>query len=237
MANEENLILLRRISEGDGNALSELLERNMGLIKSIATRFAGRGTDTEDLIQIGSIGMIKASRSFDFSYNTQFSTYAVPLIIGEIRRFLRDDGQIKVSRQIKRNGIAVIHASEDFIKKEGREPTLSELSELCGMPPEEITFVLEAVSPVHSLSESITGDPAFTLETMLCDKDNRIERLTEHIALKEAVSTLDELSKKIIHLRYTKELSQQQTGTILGISQVKVSRTEKKIMQQLRQAL
>jgi len=181
--------------------------------------------------------MIKASRSFDFSYNTKFSTYAVPLIIGEIRRFLRDDGQIKVSRQLKRSGITVMKASEEFIKNNGREPTLSELSSICNMPAEELTLVLEAVSPVQSLNESVGSESNLTFESMLADKDNKIDHLTESIALREAVSELDELSRKIIHLRYTKELSQQQTGSILGISQVKVSRTEKKIMQTLREAL
>lgn len=237
MANEENLIMLSRIAKGDDTALEELVHQNMGLIKSIALRFNGRGAEIEDLIQIGSIGMIKAARSFDFSYNTQFSTYAVPLIIGEIRRFLRDDGQIKVSRNIKRNGIIVMRKSEEFSKQHGREPTLSELCEICDMPKEEITFVLEAVSPIHSLNECIGGDSSLTLETVLCDKENKIEKLTEHIALNEALTKLDDESRQIIHLRYTKELSQQQTGDILGLSQVKVSRKEKKIMQFLRQAL
>lgn len=237
MVTEENLNLLERISKGDESALEFLIDKNMGLIKSIALRFTGRGAELEDLIQIGSIGMIKAARSFDFSYNTQFSTYAVPLIIGEIRRFLRDDGQIKVSRSIKRNGVAVMRKSEDFQKEHGREPSVFELSELCDMPCEEITFVLEAISPIHSLSEAVGGDSSLTLETMLCDKENKIERLTEHIALEEAIGKLDEQSKQIIHLRYTKELSQQQTGSILGLSQVKVSRKEKKIMQMLREAL
>lgn len=237
MSNENNISLLKRLSEGDDSVVDELICSNMGLIKSIALRFTGRGTELEDLIQLGAIGMIKAARSFDLSYNTQFSTYAVPLIIGEIRRFLRDDGQIKVSRQIKREGITVMRKNEEYIHTYGREPTLQELSELCEMPVEHLTFVLEAVSPVHSLNEGVGGDSELTLETMLADKDNKIDRLTESIALREAIQCLDDISKKIIHLRYTKELSQQQTGNILGISQVKVSRTEKKIMQTLRKAL
>jgi len=237
LTNENNTVLLKKIAEGDKDALEKLVCENMGLVKSIALRFMGRGAEIEDLIQIGSIGMIKASRSFDFSYNTKFSTYAVPLIIGEIRRFLRDDGQIKVSRQLKRSGITVMKASEEFIKNNGREPTLSELSSICNMPAEELTLVLEAVSPVQSLNESVGSESNLTFESMLADKDNKIDHLTESIALREAVSELDELSRKIIHLRYTKELSQQQTGSILGISQVKVSRTEKKIMQTLREAL
>ncbi len=232
-----NQTLLQEIKDGSDEALEELVTSNMGLIKSIALRFIGRGAETEDLIQIGAIGMIKAARSFDFSYNTEFSTYAVPLIIGEIRRFLRDDGQIKVSRSIKRSGIAVMRKMEELTKKLGREPTVGELSKVCEMSPEEITYVLEAVSPVHSLSESVGGDNSLTLETMISDKDNAIDKLTDRIALNEAIGTLDDISKKILHLRYIKELSQQQTGDILGLSQVKVSREEKKIMQKLRAAL
>lgn len=237
MVQKDNLKLLEELHSGNEKALDSLIENNMGLIKSIAFRFRERGVDTEDLIQIGSIGMIKAARSFDFSYNTEFSTYAVPLIIGEIRRFLRDDGQIKVSRSIKRNGIAVMRACEEFTKENGREPSVSELSQKCGMPPEEITYVLEAVSPVHSLSEQTGGEDSATLESFIADKENKIDKLTDRIALCEAINKLDDTSKKIIHLRYIKELSQQQTGHILGLSQVKISREEKKIMMKLRQAL
>ena len=238
MQNEENFNLIKQIQSGSDQALDELVRKNMGLIKSIALRFCDRGADTEDLIQIGSIGMIKAARSFDFAYNTEFSTYAVPLIIGEIRRFLRDDGQIKVSRSIKRTGISVMKTKENFTKTHGREPTVNELAKECGLSCEEITYVLEAVSPIHSLSEGIgSDDNTLTLESMLADKDNRIEKLTDSIALGEAIQTLDDTSKKILHLRYVKELSQQQTGSILGLSQVKISREEKKIMQKLRAAL
>ena len=232
-----NQTLLQEIQDGSSEALEELVGSNTGLIKSIALRFVGRGVEIEDLIQIGSIGMIKAARSFDFSYNTEFSTYAVPLIIGEIRRFLRDDGQIKVSRSIKRSGIAVMRKTEELTKELGREPTVGELAKVCEMSPEEITYVMEAVSPVHSLSEPVGGDNSLTLETMISDKENAIEHLTDRIALNEAIGTLDDTSRKILHLRYIKELSQQQTGDILGLSQVKVSREEKRIMQKLRAAL
>ncbi len=232
-----NQTLLRQIKDGDEAALEELVNENMGLIKSVALRFLGRGAETEDLLQIGAIGMIKAARSFDFSYNTEFSTYAVPLIIGEIRRFLRDDGQIKVSRSIKRQGVAVMRKSEELTRSLGREPTVGELAKECKMSPEEVTYVLEAVSPVHSLHEAVGGDSTLTLESIISDKENAIERLTDRIALGEAIATLDEMSRKILHLRYIKELSQQQTGNILGLSQVKVSREEKKIMQKLKQAL
>ena len=232
-----NKTLLTQIKDGDEAALEELVRQNMGLIKSVALRFAGRGAETEDLLQIGSIGMIKAARSFDFSYDTEFSTYAVPLIIGEIRRFLRDDGQIKVSRSIKRQGVGVMRKSEELTRVLGRAPTVGELARECGLSPEEVTYVLEAVSPVRSLSESVGGEGTLTLESVLFDKDNAIDHLTDRIALGEAISSLDETSRKILHLRYIKELSQQQTGNILGLSQVKISREEKKIMQKLKAVL
>lgn len=234
---EDNRLLLEKIKKGSQDALSELVSANMGLIKSVALRFMGRGAEAEDLIQIGSIGMIKAARSFDFSYNTEFSTYAVPLIIGEIRRFLRDDGQIKVSRNTKRLGIEVMRKKEALAKALGREPTVGELSSALEISIEEITYVLEAVSPIHSLSESIGNDPSLTLESTLSDGDNAIDRLTDRIALNEAISTLDQTSKKILQLRYVKELSQQRTGELLGLSQVKISREEKKIMQKLKECL
>lgn len=232
--NEE---LLRKIGDGCRDSLEELIKENTGLIKSIALRFLGRGAEIDDLIQIGSIGMIKAARSFDFTYNTEFSTYAVPLIIGEIRRFLRDDGQIKVSRSIKRTGVTIMYAIQQLSARLGRDPTISELSQECKISPQEITYVMEAVSPIHSLNESVGGDNSLTLESMISDKENAIEALTDRIALREAINSLDELSKKIIKLRYIKDLSQQQTGNILGLSQVKVSREEKKIMQKLREKL
>lgn len=232
-----NQILLQEVKNGNSEALEELINDNTGLIKSIALRFSGRGVDIEDLMQLGTIGMIKAARSFDFSYNTEFSTYAVPLIIGEIRRYLRDDGQLKVSRTIKRSGIEVMRKKEEFIKKHGREPSVNELSEECGISPHEITYVLEAVSPVHSLNETVGTDGDLTLETMIADKDNAIDSLTDRMALREAIETLDDQARMILHLRFIKELSQQQTGNILGLSQVKISREEKKIMQKLKEKL
>lgn len=234
---EDNRLLLEKLKNGSKEALSDLVSANMGLIKSVALRFMGRGAELEDLIQIGSIGMIKAARSFDFSYNTEFSTYAVPLIIGEIRRFLRDDGQIKVSRGIKRKGIEVMRRKEELSKSLGREPTVGELSSSLSMSGEEITYVLEAVSPIHSLSESVGGDGSLTLEGLLGERDNAIDKLTDRIALRQAVASLDITSQRILQLRYVRELSQQQTGQILGLSQVKVSREEKKIMQRLKECL
>jgi len=232
----KNLSLIREIKNGSSVALDELVGANMGLVKNIARRFIGRGTDYEDIVQIGSIGMIKAAKSFDESYGTAFSTYAVPLIIGEIRRFLRDDGMIKVSRDLKRRAIAVLRAKEEFIKENSREPRMSELCEKSGLTADEIVECLDATSPVCSLQDQI-GDDGMTVEMVTPSSDNEIERSTDLIALGEAVQTLDELSRKIIALRFYRELSQQQTAKILGITQVKVSREEKKIFEKLKKTL
>lgn len=229
--------LIKKISEGDAEALDKLVSLNMGLVKSIAVRFRDRGCEYEDLIQIGIIGMIKAARSFDFSYNTAFSTYAVPLIIGEIRRFLRDDGIVKVSRGIKKQGIAVMRKREEFIRVNGREPRVNELAELCGMETDELVYALESVSPVYSLNETVGGEDGLTLENVIADRDNAIEGLTDKIALAEAIKKLPKMQRQILTLRYYRDLSQQQTGEMLGLTQVKVSREEKKIIEKLREAL
>ena len=233
-----NHILLEKIAKGDEKALEELVFENMGLVKSIVARFHDRGVEYEDLVQIGSIGMIKAARSFDFSYGNVFSTYAVPLITGEILRFLRDDGPIKISRSIKAKAAIVMKARENFLRLNSREPRMSELEKECGMTSEEIAEVIEASSPVHSLSETIGGDPdGMSLYDMIPDGNNEIENLMDSIALREAIKTLDDLQKEIIRLRFYKNLSQQMTGRVLGLSQVKISREEKKIMKILRMAL
>ena len=231
-----NLTLIREVKNGSAAALDELVGANMGLVKNIARRFIGRGTDYDDIVQIGSIGMIKAAKSFDEGFGTAFSTYAVPLIIGEIRRFLRDDGMIKVSRDLKKRAIAVLRAKEEFLRANSREPRMSELCEICGIGAEEIAECLDATSPVCSLQDQI-GDDGMTVEMVTPSPENEIERSTDFIALGEAVRRLDELSRKIIALRFYRELSQQQTARILGITQVKVSREEKKIFEKLKKTL
>ena len=234
----ENNDLIAKARDGDDKALEELVNLNMGLVKSIAVRFRDRGVEYEDLVQIGTVGMIKAARSFDFSFNTAFSTYAVPLIIGELRRFLRDDGIIKVSRNIKKQGIDIIKKREAFVREHGRDPRITELAEICEMKQEDVVYALESVSPIHSLNDQVNSDDdGLTLENVIADKDNTIESLTDRIALNEAVKKLPELQRQILLLRYGKELSQQQTGDILGLTQVKISREEKKILEKLRNVL
>jgi len=233
----DNAGLLKRVKEGDKEALDRLVAQNMGLVKSIALRFRDRGVEYEDLVQIGALGMLKAVRSFDFSYNTVFSTYAVPLIIGEIKRFLRDDGPIKVGRSIKRMSMEISKKREEYIQKNGREPRASELAELCSITVEELYVACDAASPIRSLDDPVGNGDALTLGGTIADTNNELDIATDRIALREAISKLDPMHREIVLLRYFKNLSQQQTGDILGISQVKVSREEKKIMASLRSCL
>lgn len=233
----DNDTLLRRVAEGDELALETLVENNMGLVKSVALRFRDRGTEYEDLVQIGSIGLLRAARSFDFSFECMFSTYAVPLIIGEIRRHLRDDGIIKVSRTIRTRAVHLMRERELFSRKEGREPTVSELADLTGYTTEEIVTALDAAGPVRSLSETVGGEDGAPLENFIADPDAPLDRLTDHIALEQAIKRLSPAQQQIIRLRYFHRLSQQQVGNALGLSQVKVSREEKKILGLLREAL
>lgn len=233
-----NIELLQKIKQGDSDALQILTEQNTGLVKKIALRFVGRGVEYEDLTQIGMIGLIKAARSFDFEYGCVFSTYAVPLIMGEIRRFLRDDGPIKVSRSIKQKGTLLMREREKFISEQQREPKISELSSLTGLDESEIAYCLEATSSIFSLSEPIGGDDAsLTIESSLADESSSLDTLTDRIALGEAIRKLPPLWRKIIQLRYFDELSQSETGKRLGLTQVKVSREEQKILLFLRREL
>ena len=229
--------LILRAQADDEAAMEELIMLNMGLVRSLAIRFRDRGTEMEDLIQIGTIGMIKAIRSFDLSRGTTFSTYAVPLIVGEIRRHLRDDGMIKVSRTYRRIGVALMNARNRICAEEGRDPTIAELAELCGVTPEEAAIALDATSPVASLSETVYGEEGITLEGTIADEDNDIDRLSDKIALDQAISRMQPLWQKIVLLRYYRDMTQQQTADRLGLSQVKVSREEKKIMAFLREQL
>ncbi|MBQ7225079.1 MAG: sigma-70 family RNA polymerase sigma factor [Clostridia bacterium] len=234
----KNQELLERACIGDDKATEELMISNLGLVRSIALKFRDRGVEYEDLVQIGSIGMLKAIRSFDLSKGTAFSTYAVPLIIGEIRRFLRDDGLIKVSRVYKQQGALLMREREKFIMENGCEPHLEELAKICGLTPQEATIAMDATACVNSLSASINGDDeGFTLESTLCDDKNEIDVRIEHIALSQAISSLPPLWRKIVTLRYLKEYSQQTTAKILGLTQVKISREEKKIFEALRKVL
>ena len=234
----DNLLLIQEAQNGDRAAMEKLISQNMGLVKTVARRFIGRGVEYEDLVQIGTMGMLKAAKSFDAGFGTVFSTYAVPLIIGEIRRFLRDDGIIKVSRDIRKKGMLIMKVKEEYIKEHQQEPKLSELASLCEMTSEEVVYALDAVSPIYSLQDTVGNDEdGATLEQMTPADENEIEKMTDKLALAEAIAKLDRQSQMIIQLRFYKDLSQQQTAEILGITQVKVSREEKKIFAFLRKEL
>ncbi|MBQ2545896.1 MAG: sigma-70 family RNA polymerase sigma factor [Clostridia bacterium] len=224
---------LQRASEGDREAEERLVEWNQGLVTSVAARFRGRGADFEDLVQIGSIGLLKAIRSFDLERGFAFSTYAVPLIIGEIRRFLRDDGMVKVGRGQKRMGALLMKEREAWIAEHGEEPRLNVLAERVGITPEEAAAALDAASPVRSLSERI-GEDDFSLEDVIPAEEDEIGRMVENLALTETIRRLPPLWRQIIALRYFKDYSQQQTADALGLTQVKISREEKKIFAELR---
>jgi RNA polymerase sporulation-specific sigma factor len=182
--------------------------------------------------------MIKAAKSFDFSYDTVFSTYAVPHIMGEIRRHLRDDGPIKVGRKVRSQGLALLRAREAYLAQYGSEPKLSTLCQMLGMEPEEAAAALTACAAPRSLEEKTGGEEeGMSLSQMLPDPENAVDKITDKLALSQAVASLEPLQKQILYLRYVKELSQQHTGRLLGLSQVKISREEKKILQLLRKAL
>ena len=233
---DKNPLLLSRSREGDELATEELMQYNAGLVTSIASRFLGRGTDMEDLMQIGNIGLLKAIRTFDPKRECAFSTYAVPLIFGEIRRFLRDDGPIKVPRGQKRLG-AIIMAEREKALAKGEELTVEELAERCGISPPEAAAAMEATMPICSLSDFLFGgEEGPTVESALSD-DEEAERNLNRLALSAALDKLPDMRRQIILLRYYQDLSQQQTAERLGLTQVKVSREEKKIFATLRKEL
>ncbi|MBR3894125.1 MAG: sigma-70 family RNA polymerase sigma factor [Clostridia bacterium] len=236
---ERNAELLSRVREGDAAAEALLVEENAGLVRTVARRFLERGTEYEDLVQIGTIGMIKAIRSFSLERGTAFSTYAVPLIVGEIRRHLRDDGLVKVSRVYKRQGVSLMHEKNRILSEEGREPGIAELAAACGLSVEEAAISLDAISPVTSLSDFVYGEDSVTYEGVIPDEEsaNESERICERISLAQSIGKLPPLWRKIVLLRYYRNMTQQETASVLGLTQVKISREEKKILAELRREL
>lgn len=236
---ERNKVLLERVQRGDADAEAALVEENLGLVRQIARRFLERGTEYEDLVQIGTIGMIKAIRSFSLERGTAFSTYAVPLIVGEIRRHLRDDGPIKVSRIYKKQGMTLMHEKNRIIAEEGRDPGISELAQRCGLSVEEAAVSLDAITPITSLSDFVFGEDSVTYEGVIADADseNESERICDRIAIGQCINRLPPMWRKIVLLRYYRNMTQQQTASLLGVTQVKISREEKKILALLRQEL
>ena len=227
--------LLEAAKAGDNDACERLLLDNSGLIWSVARRYYGRGVDPEDLYQLGCLGFLKAIRGFDTAYGTQFSTYAVPKIAGEIRRFLRDDGAVKVSRGLKEKAQLIRLARDKLGHRLGREPFLSELAEETGLEPEEIAGAETAALGVASLQEE-SGEEGFSLEDVL-GTDAMEERLLERLALREAIEALPERERQVIALRFYKNLTQDRAARVLGVSQVQVSRLERRAVGRLRELM
>ena len=230
---DSNASLLERARGGDGEALGDLAERNAGLVKSVALRFTGRGVELDDLIQTGMIGMLKAARRFDPSFGCAFSTYAVPLIAGEIKRMLRDGGSVKIGRELKRRASQTARARERLESVLGREPRVSELAAETGLSIGETAEALAAYSPVRSLSDPV-GDDSDELGDLISDPSDDYERVCEEETLKSAISGLTDFERRVVYLRYGRELTQSQTGRLLGVSQVRISRAEKRILERLR---
>lgn len=224
--------LIREAKKGDENAFEQIIKENAGLIWSIVRRFLGRGTDADDLYQLGCLGLIKAIRGFNEEYGNMFSTYAVPKITGEIRRFLRDDGTVKVSRTLKESNMKIRSARENLMHKLGREPCLSELSEVTGLSAEEIAQAEYATGTADSLNRATTDD-GNTLEEILGNEGIE-EHILERVALTDAIQKLPERERLIILLRFYKCLTQDKTAKILKISQVQVSRLERSAVARLR---
>lgn len=228
------LPLLEAAREGDNDACGRLLEENSGLVWSVVRRYFGRGVDPEDLYQLGCLGFVKAVRGFDPAFGCQFSTYAVPKIAGEIRRFLRDDGAVKVSRGLRERGGSIQKARDKLQTDLGREPTLSELAVETGLEPEDIAAAETANAPVSSLQMDL-GD-GFTLEQIMGDGGME-EGVLEKMALQEAIAALSDRERQVVELRYFRCLTQDKTAKILKVSQVQVSRIERKAMEHLRKIL
>jgi RNA polymerase sporulation-specific sigma factor len=229
--------LIRRSQEGDQEARDEIIQKNMRLVWSVVQRFLNRGYEPDDLFQIGCIGLLKSVDKFDLSYDVKFSTYAVPMIIGEIQRFIRDDGTVKVSRSLKETGNKIRKAKDELSKKYGRAPTVTEISDYLDLSPEDVVLAQEASRSPTSIHETVyenDGDP-ITLLDQIADQNET--SWFDKIALKKAMEELDERERLIVYLRYYKDQTQSEVASRLGISQVQVSRLEKKILQQMKERM
>lgn len=223
---------LRLAKAGDRDASEQLVEENSGLIWSVARRFFGKGVDPDDLYQLGCVGFLKAIEGFDENYGTRFSTYAVPKISGEIRRFLRDDGAVKVSRSIKEQAAKIKAARAELEQRIGREPSMSELSKETGMSPEDIAFAETATGVADSINRE-SGEDGFTLELVLGDFGAE-EKMVEHVALRAAIEKLPPRERQVIALRYYHGMTQQNCARVMHVSQVQISRLERRAVDFLR---
>lgn len=227
---------IRRAKEGEKEAKEKLILENTGLVWSVVKRFMGRGYEREELFQIGCIGLIKCIDRFDLSYDVKFSTYAVPLITGELRRFFRDDGLIKVSRKWKEDGCRIELARQKLVQKLGREPDFQELREETGLTDEEILMAMEANAEVESLNRTYQGEgKEISVMERIPTEENMEEKILENMALEQAVGALEEEEQKLIRLRYFQNQTQTEVSKEFGVSQVQISRMEKKIIKKLKE--
>lgn len=236
----ENEVLIERVQAGEKEVREVLIEQNLGLVHHIVKRFLNRGYEAEDLFQIGVIGLIKAIDKFDPSFAVKFSTYAVPLISGEIKRFLRDDGMVKVSRTIKENGSRVKYARERLSLKLNRDPTLEEVSGEAGLTTEEVILAMEANVQVESIYQSVyqnDGNEIYMVDQLADKGKDEQEKMLNHLVIKQLIEGLSETEQKLITLRYYQDKTQTEVAKLLGISQVQVSRMEKKILMGLRERM
>ncbi|MED4908779.1 RNA polymerase sporulation sigma factor SigF [Brevibacillus centrosporus] len=230
LTNDQVKELIAKSQDGDADARELLVNSNIRLVWSVVQRFINRGYEADDLFQIGCIGLLKAVDKFDLSYDVRFSTYAVPMIIGEIQRFLRDDGTVKVSRSLKETANKVRRAKDELYKEFGRAPTIAEVADAVGITPEEVVFAQEASRAPSSIHETVfenDGDPITLIDQIA---DEGVNKWFEKIALKDAISRLSEREQLIVYLRYYKDQTQSEVAERLGISQVQVSRLEKRIL-------
>lgn len=235
---DHTLALIGRIHQGDKEARDTLFSENMGLVYSVARRFLGRGVEMEDLFQIGSIGLLKAVDNFNPEFDVKFSTYAVPMIIGEIKRFLRDDGMLKVSRSIKENRYKIYKVREEMEKRLGREPDMQELSAAIDMPVEELAMTMESAAEVESIYRTVyQGDGAdLQLVDRLPENEDCHEKLLNRIWVEEILEKLEGKERQLIGLRYFQDMTQTEVAKRMGVSQVQVSRMEKRILKKMREA-
>lgn len=236
---DHTLALIGRSQQGDKEARDTIFKENTGLIYSVARRFLGRGVEMEDLFQIGSIGLLKAVDHFDISYEVRFSTYAVPMIAGEIKRYLRDDGILKVSRSLKENCAKIYQERERLERELGREPVLEEISEATKLSVEEVVMALESTAEVESLHKTIyQGDGSdISLMDRIPEKENGQEQALDRIFLDEMLQSLDAQERRLICMRYFKNMTQTEIAAELGVSQVQVSRMEKRILKNLQKQI
>ena len=250
---DDTTVLIEQLQAGRTELRDVLVEKNLGLVQHIVKRYVGRGVDAEDLFQIGSIGLIKAIDKFDLSFEVKFSTYAVPLICGEIKRFLRDDGIVKVSRSLKENNIQIRRFIERFSNENGRDPSMEEIAKETGLEQEDILLAMESANEVESIYQSVyqsDGNELYLVDQIVeggvrkglgqaysSYEDKEKEEVLNHILVGQMMERLSEMEQKLIHMRYFEDKTQTEVAAVCGISQVQVSRLEKKILLKLRKEM